>query len=386
MLEFLISLFSPNNIVISYKNSYTFRFTIRQQEELDYLFGLEIYNIKNNQDIDIFIDDLQVNEMITFDLTWTSLRKYNFYTTCEDFIRFYSTNKGVEFYILEINSTDKNKTNFFIKNYNDLISIREFITKIADDNFQEKSIIYSENRYLKVLNNFNFEIISKTHFILEDKLFDNFYEDFDKASKEIKVIFKSELINFLSQVSEGEKLEYLFLNFSEFYKRCIIGYEYYLKDFSYNKVKTELDNAVLDFSKNIRTVVNDSQNKLIIIPAAVILAFSTFEIKEPFNTKNIFVFISSDLFAYMMDSFIKNQKSALKIIKTNIDNYKDIFLNKNKSKVSDLDKKILDSFVETDRELKRQENWMLGIRIINWIVPLMLLIYLLSLIYNMHSF
>ncbi|WBV54105.1 hypothetical protein [Chryseobacterium gambrini] len=193
MLEFLISLFSPNNIVISYKNSYTFRFTIRQQEELDYLFGLEIYNIKNNQDIDIFIDDLQVNEMITFDLTWTSLRKYNFYTTCEDFIRFYSTNKGVEFYILEINSTDKNKKNFFIKNYNDLISIREFITKIADDNFQEKSIIYSENRYLKVLNNFNFEIISKTHFILEDKLFDNFYEDFDKASKEIKVIFKMSL-------------------------------------------------------------------------------------------------------------------------------------------------------------------------------------------------
>ncbi|WP_171032634.1 hypothetical protein, partial [Chryseobacterium indologenes] len=181
------------------------------------------------------------------------------------------------------------------------------------------------------------------------------------------------------------RLTFLYCNFSDFYKRCIIGYEYYIKDFSYIKVKTELDNAVLDFSKNIRTVVNDSQNKLIIIPAAVVLAFTTFEIKEPFNTKNIFVLASSVLFAYMMDSFVNNQDSALKIIKTNVINYKTLFYNKNKSKTENLNGMILDSFVKADDELQRQENWMMGIKIINWIIPALLFVFLLTLIYNMRS-
>ncbi|MCP1302059.1 hypothetical protein NK356_23070 [Chryseobacterium sp. S0630] len=146
----------------------------------------------------------------------------------------------------------------------------------------------------------------------------------------------------------------------------------------------------MDFSKNIRTVVNDSQNKLIIIPAAVVLAFTTFEVKEPFNTKNIFILASSVLFAYMMDSFVNNQKSALEIIKTNITNYKTLFFNenknKNKNKTENLNGMILDSFKKADNELQRQENWMLGIKIINWIIPISLFVYLLTLIYNLRSY
>ncbi|NMR35689.1 hypothetical protein HIO71_16040 [Chryseobacterium aquaticum] len=344
---------------------------------------IEIDNIIDEEGVEISEEELLVNKKYTFDLAWTSLRRYNFYTTCDDFVKFNNKNKSSEFYILEIDCTEKENSNYFIKNYNDLLSIKEFITEIADDNFHEKSIIYSENRYLKINNNITSNMLSKKDYTLGVGVFETFLDDYDKVSKEIKAIFKSELINFLNEINEDEKLGHLFLNFSEFYKRCIIGYEYYLKDFSYNKVKAELDNSVLDFSKNIRNVVNDSQNKLIIIPAAIVLAFSTFEVKEPFNIKNIFVLISSVLFAYMMDSFVKNQTSALVIIKININNYKDIFLDKSKSKISNLNEIILKSFLDIDIELKRQEKWMLGIRRINWMIPILLFFFLLSLIYNM---
>lgn len=383
MLELLKELFSYK--ISETPKLFTFSFSISNDNQIQLLREIGIDNIIDEKGGEISDTELLVGKKYNFDLAWTSLRSHKFYTTCDDFVTFHNKSKSLEFYILEIDCTEKEKNNFFIKNYNDLISIKEFIIEIADDNFEEKSIIYSENRYLKIQNNISSNKLKKTNYILEKNVFENFFDDYDKSSKEIKAIFKSELISFLKEVNENEKLNYLFLNFSEFYKRCTIGYEYYLKDFSYNKVKTELDNAVLDFSKNIRTVINDSQNKLILIPAAVVLGFSTFEMKEPFNTKNIFVLISSVLFAYMMDSFIKNQKSALEIIKNNIDNYKDLLLNKNKSKISDLNKKILDSFVETDKELQRQKNWMLGIRIINWIVPVLLTVFLLSLIYNMHS-
>lgn len=383
MLEFLINLFSFK--ISETSNLCTFSFFISESGQIELLKRIEIDNIFDEKGSEVFDTDLIIGKEYKFDLSWTLLRSHNFYTTCDDFVKFHTKDKSKEFYILEINCTEKNRSNFFIKNYNDIISIKEFIINISNDDIDKKLLIYSDNRYLKIYYEFTGEILPKNKYILVENLFEKFIEDYEKLSKEIKVIFKSELINFLEEVNEGEKFKYLFYNFSDFYEKCIIGYEYYLSNFSYSKVKTELDNSVLDFSKNIRTVVNDSQNKLILIPATIILGFTAFDTSEPFNIKNIFVIASSVLFAFMMDSFIKNQKSALEIIKTNIDNYKNIFLDKNKSKISSLNSMILKSFLETDNELNRQENWMLGIRIINWVIPCILFIFLLSLIYNMHS-
>ncbi|PWN57913.1 hypothetical protein [Chryseobacterium viscerum] len=383
MLDLLKELFS--NKINETANLFTFSFLITDVKQINLLQEVEIDNILNEKRNPVSDTELQVGQTYIFDLAWTSLRRHNFYTTCSDFVKFNNKDKSEEFYILEIDCTERDIDNFFIKNYNDLILIKDFIIKISNDNIQEKYLIYFENRYLKIPNLLSSNSISKIKYVLEKDLLENFFNDYEKSSNEIKVIFKSELINFLDDITEGERLTFLYCNFSDFYKRCIIGYEYYIKDFSYIKVKTELDNAVLDFSKNIRTVVNDSQNKLIIIPAAVVLAFTTFEIKEPFNTKNIFVLASSVLFAYMMDSFVNNQDSALKIIKTNVINYKTLFFNKNKSKTENLNGMILDSFVKADDELQRQENWMLGIKIINWIIPVLLLVYLLTLIYNLRS-
>ncbi|WP_343686735.1 hypothetical protein [Chryseobacterium gleum] len=381
MLDLLKDLFS--NKINETANLCRFSFCITDVKQINLLQEVEIDNILNEKGIPVSDNELKVGQTYVFDLAWTSLRRHNFYTTCADFVMFNNKDKSEEFYILEINCTEKDIDNFFIKNYHDLILIKEFIVKISNDNIQEKYLIYFENRYLKIPNILSPDNISKIEYVLDKDLLTNFFIDYEKSSDEIKAIFKSELINFLNEISEGERLKFLYYNFSDFYKRCIIGYEYYIKDFSYIKVKTELDNAVLDFSKNIRTVVNDSQNKLIIIPAAVVLAFTTFEVKEPFNTKNIFVLASSVLFAYMMDSFVNNQKSALEIIKTNITNYKTLFFNKNKSKTENLNGMILDSFEKADDELQRQENWMLGIKIINWIIPISLFVYLLILIYNL---
>jgi len=383
MLDLLKELFSHK--ISETANLFTFSFLITDIKQINLLQEVEIDNILNEKRNPISDTEMQVGQTYIFDLAWTSLRRHNFYITCSDFEKFNNKNKSEEFYILEIDCTERDIDNFFIKNYNDLILIKDFIIKISNDNIEEKYLMYFENRYLKIPNHLSSNSISKIKYVLEKDLLENFFNDYEKSSNEIKVIFKSELINFLDDINEGERLTFLYCNFSDFYKRCIIGYEYYIKDFSYIKVKTELDNAVLDFSKNIRTVVNDSQNKLIIIPAAVVLAFTTFEIKEPFNTKNIFVLASSVLFAYMMDSFVNNQDSALKIIKTNVINYKTLFYNKNKSKTENLNGMILDSFVKADDELQRQENWMMGIKIINWIIPALLFVFLLTLIYNMRS-
>ncbi|HIC8808920.1 hypothetical protein [Elizabethkingia anophelis] len=372
MLDFLIALFS--NKIDETPILYRFFFQISNKTELNFLRQLEVDNIVNEHHENITNDDLVINGKYEFDIVWTSLRKYGFYITCKDFVEFYNKENIQRFYIYEIKSTEKDIDNFFVKNYNDIINIKEFVISLSNESIENKSIIYSENKYLIILNNFKSNVLSKRKYVLDQNIVSECLSDYDKSSKEIKVIFKNELINFLEGVNEQEKLKYLFYNFSDYYKRSVVGYEYYLSNFSYNKLKTELDNSILDFQKNIRGVINDSQTKLIAIPATVLLTFISIDTSYIIQDKNLFILLSSIIFTLLIHFFILNQLVALSIIKTNKSNYIKMFLKKDKD--SHLKTSIEEAYVNIDDELKKQRNRLIFIDIINWSVPFGLLLYI----------
>lgn len=372
MLQFLINLL-PYKINET-ATLFTFSYCITENNEIDLLKELEISNITNEKKENISESELLVGGNYEFDLSWTLFRKYGFYKTCSDFVKFHNVNKNKEYYILEIDSTEKDLDNFFIKNYNDLSAIVEFLSSLADDSIKDKLIIYSENKYLKIFKSFDADILSKENFVLEKDLLFRFLEDYNKSSQEIKVIFKNELINFLTDLNYTEKLKYLFFHFSEFYQKCILGYEYYLSNFSYNKLKIELDNAVSDFHKNIRSVINDSQTKLIAIPASILLVYTNVDTSSIIQDKNLFILLASFMFALLMHFFIINQLKALSIIMTNKKNYLQLFeIRKDASKLSET---IRNSTKEINKELKRQRRTLIIINILNWIIPIGLLAYM----------
>jgi hypothetical protein len=168
----------------------------------------------------------------------------------------------------------------------------------------------------------------------------------------------------------------LFKNFKEFNEKCILGYEYYLSNFSYNKLKAELNNAVFDFHKNIRSVINDSQSKLIAIPAAVLLIFTTINTNDIIQNKNFFILLSSLIFTMLMNFFIVNQLTALSIIKANKDIYLELFEKKKDSEK--LQKTITDLTSNISKELQRQRVALISINVINWAIPFGLIIYILA--------
>lgn len=360
-------------------NFFTFNYCINDKDEIDLLIELEISNIINEKKENISESELLVGSNYQFDLSWTLFRKYGFYTTCSDFVKFHNATKNTEYYVLEINSTEKDFENFFIKNYNDLNAIVEFLASLADDSIKNKLIIYSENKYLKIFKSFDADILSKANFILKKDLIIRFLEDYNKSSQEIKVIFKNELINFLQDLNDTEKLKFLFVHFSEFYQKCILSYEYYLSNFSYNKLKIELNNAVSDFHKNIRSVINDSQTKLIAIPASVLLVFTNVDTTEIIQDKNLFIFLASLIFALLMNLFIKNQLKALSIIKTNKNNYIELFEKKKDTLV--LSDTIKNSTDEINSELEHQRCTLIFINIINWSIPIGLIAYICTYIH-----
>jgi hypothetical protein len=192
-----------------------------------------------------------------------------------------------------------------------------------------------------------------------------------EGHSERKKIYVKELIDFLNEEKvESLRFEHLFKNFNDFYQKCEAAYAFFLSDFSYSKLKLELESAILDYSKNIRAIINDSQTKLIAIPAAFIVASSQLELNKSVSLKNILIIISSFVFSVLIEIFIRNQESSLKIFIDNVASYKMTFKLKNEGievkAMQTLQGIIAKSFRAIDDELQNQQNRLRYIRYINW--------------------
>lgn len=376
MLGFLIGFFEKGEITRD-KNLVTIIFEIDNQNSLDNLANIDFNNITDENNEITTIREIVIGNKYQFEVVLSSLRSFGFYYSCDDFITSNKTRKKNEFYIYEVKSSNQSD-NIFIKNFLDIFSIIEFINSISIESGNEK-IIFLENKYLKLLIDYSSKDISKTEELFENDFINSFLKEYENSSKEIKIIFKNELLEFLEPINKNERFKYLFTNFKEFNEKCILGYEYYLSNFSYSKLKIELNNAVSDFHKNIRTVINDSQTKLIAIPASVLLVFTTVDTTEIIQDKNLFILIASLIFALLMNFFIMNQLKALSIIKTNKNNYVQLF--EKKKDASKLSETIKNSTDEINDELERQRCTLIMINIINWIIPIGLLAYICTYIY-----
>lgn len=372
MLEFLIKFFEGCDIAKSRNNIAIVKYVVENQESLDNLNTIDINKISDKKNEIRIYEELNIGNEYEFEIVLSSLRRLGFYNTCSDFITSNKKSKKEKFYIFEIKSSDQSD-NIFIKNFLDIYSISEFINLLSIES-QGERIILVENRYLKLNIDYCSEDISRDERFFSEGFITSFLDQYTNSSKEIKIIYKNELLEFLEPVNRNERFKYLFKNFNDFNEKCILGYEYYLSNFSYNKLKNELDNAVSDFHKNIRSVINDSQGKLIAIPASVLLVFTTVDTKEIIQDKNLFIFLASFIFALLMHLFIINQLNALSIIRKNKENY--LLLFENKTQTLTLSEKVNISTEEINQELERQRCSLISINIINWIIPLGLLIYI----------
>lgn len=196
-----------------------------------------------------------------------------------------------------------------------------------------------------------------------------------KNNSEEKLLFINELMEFLSNVTEENRFVYLLQNFNEYYSKSIDSFQYYIRNFSYNKLKSELDNAILDYSKKIQSVINDAQSKLIAIPAAFVLAAANIEFDNILSIKNIAILISLYIFALLIGIFLNNQSSVLNMIDINIQSYKGSFGGNGNV--------VKDAFILVDKELIKQKNRLFITQFINWGIPALLtLLYIVIFIAN----
>ncbi|MBO4234752.1 hypothetical protein FO675_10700 [Riemerella anatipestifer] len=340
----------------------------------------------------ILASDLHKNldKTIKIDFIVSELKKIGYYATFDEFVienRFKIPEK--DFYIKSISFDSKDNLEseeiLKYKAITNLINQLTIVSKFKIDEHIKTICLIQDNSFLELeIDN----IVYEEFLEVKNITFINQYISDITSYKEKKSLFIKELINFLSNKTKKERFNELILYFEEFYEKCGTSFEYYLSNFSFNKIKLELDNSVLDYSKNIRAIINDSQSKLIAIPAAFILGASQIDYTNPFALKNCIIVISAFLFSYIISIFINNQINAIEIIEDNLTNYKSVYKRSKANQLEDereldnLKKLIIRSFNKTEKELSSQQSRLGILQYCNWGISVALLLSIFAVFLN----
>jgi hypothetical protein len=149
--------------------------------------------------------------------------------------------------------------------------------------------------------------------ILRDEFFDSNTHAQQKAS-----IVKTVLI----ETFQGEprvRLGDVLRRFDSILSNTESNYELYVSEFSFQKIKNQIEQEKFDLTAKLNKVFSDIQNQLLAIPAALVLVGGQMERTGAWSLKNLFIWLGALVFSKLMDLLISNQRHTLDAIKHEID-------------------------------------------------------------------
>ena len=359
MLDKIVQIIISSSSIIIGENVL---FCQHQINDLEFISQLYEENVIENTSIDSY----KVNDIVILEFSLTSLLSKGFYYNVDIFLKwnYYEFPKR-EIYIYELKNYLA-ETGNFKEEYNSIINLVKQIKEISKYSYQEdellNSIIVREEKSLFLILKYSFDDLKSI-----DKEKVSLIESFIDILKshitmDKKNIYLNQLVEFLYKEEEQTRFSYLIRNFDKYIKKSSATYNYYLRDFSYNKLKIELDSKALEFSQKLQSVINDSQTKLIAIPTALVFVLSTLDYENINAIKNYLALVGLILFCIFIQIFINNQKSAIAFIEENINYYKGTF----KDDINE----IKESFKKVELEKNKQIKRLFQIQILLWLIPI----------------
>ena len=315
-------------------------------------------------------EDVTIHDVISFSINWDELFSLGIYRTKDEFVRSNQNALRNEFYIEEEQIYDSSKSSF-LDLYKSILTLRENLIGIANHCFEESDSFYIiiSNKLQSIVVDMSYSI---ENFHSEDiQIICNFATILSEHNEKQK-LYIAELIDYFIN-STSANLAGLLDNLRLVLDRCNSSYELYLSDFSFNKIKLEIDSKALEYTNKLQGVINESQTKLIAIPSAFILAAASLNFNADnilLDVKNISIIIGALIFAILIQLFLSNQLSSLEFIKNSIDEYKKLSAAEKITYINDKFE-IVDKVCRQQKSRIKTANWLL------WITPCILIILLI---------
>lgn len=107
--------------------------------------------------------------------------------------------------------------------------------------------------------------------------------------------------------------------FDEFVDKVRASYQLYVAEFSFQKVKAEVEKEKLDAMVKLNKVFSDVQGQLLAVPVALVLVGGQMKEEGVWASKNLLIWLGALVFSILMDLLIRNQRHTLKAVKHEID-------------------------------------------------------------------
>lgn len=206
-----------------------------------------------------------------------------------------------------------------VKNYIQVSSLFQLLKEVCD--FPLKTGTTHQLVFVNGIRNLNItSSYAETDIHYLDK-FESFKAEF--VLSEIHADQKHAIIkNMLLEFYDGEKevnLSSVIMSFNEIYQQIVNNYQVYMSEFSFKKVKSEVEQDKLKYLSQLNKVFSDIQNQILSVPVALVLVASQMGSSDGWEVKNFSVWLGSLVFTVFLLFLIKNQKNTLVAVKNEID-------------------------------------------------------------------
>lgn len=227
-----------------------------------------------------------------------------------------------DFYLADLNylhSESDGSVPRQVQGYLDAVSLYGLLREVADHGKESDSncLVFFNKEKVDLLISY-----SESEMQPLEKLEDfksRFVED-EIHSNQKATIVKVVLLELSKEFEAPLSLGVITDNFDEFYRRVSSGYQLYVSEFSFQKVKAEVEKSKLEFVSKINKVFSDIQNQLLTVPAALIIAGSQYEKSNHLTLKNGIVVAGVIVFSLFMILLIVNQRNTLRSIIREVNN------------------------------------------------------------------
>lgn len=307
--EFLIS--DKNLTILDYARlNYSVPFDGFKINEVDYPFE-ELKKFQNSSAVAYFNSKYFIQNKIEVYQNWDSYLndKANLTKVPEEFL-IISDNEIYQ-------KKDPNTQNF--NNYLNIIRVISHLTKAADhtESIGENldKIFFLHKTKLQISLNLKEKQISSSLdgiSILDSLLSDSHHKD-QKIT-----ILKEALLGILSNIDTKDRLSYLFDNFGEFTTRFSENYNYFVSEFSFDKVRKEYEEKKREYLTKLNEIFSSVHTQLLGIPIS--LAVAALKISDANNGNTFFtnslIFVSIFIYGIMVISLLNNQSHSLNSVKS----------------------------------------------------------------------
>lgn len=269
----------------------------------------------------LLVDSDEANRTIEFTLPYSDAAP--FFITVDDLLKTGQRRIAApkRFYVAELDylysgnvETVPNVIRCYLETSKLLNLIRTVADHIAIEGTDERYVFLGKEKLI-----FTTEYSERDLHELNDlEQFQQQFFDSDTHAGQKKTIVRTVLLDIFkgNQTVPFASLLHCYSSFNNAVKN---SYDLYVSEFSFHKIKAEVEKEKLDLTTKLNKVFSDIQNQLLAIPVALILAGGQIESSHDWTLKNILIWLGAFVFMLLMSMLIRNQQHTLDAVKQEID-------------------------------------------------------------------